>query len=91
MSDGFLSKDLRETLQLMLEHFTPDDEVEYDTDLHKQARAQALEPAGTDNDIDFSVEETRKAVVIMHKKKIPGEDGKLEKGTKVSSGSSPDI
>ena len=57
----------------MLEHFTPDDED--DTGLHKLARFQALELADTDNDIDFTVEETRNAVASMDKKKAPGEDG----------------
>jgi len=59
----------------MLEHFTPDDKEEDDTELHKQARAQALEPAATGDDIDFTVEETRNAVASMDKKKAPGEDG----------------
>jgi hypothetical protein len=57
----------------MLEHFTPDDKE--DTELHKIATAQALEPADTGNDIDFTVEETRNAVSSMDKKKAPGEDG----------------
>jgi len=74
-SDGSLTEDLRETLQIMLEHFTPDDKEEDDTELHKQARAQALEPTATDNDIHFTVEETRNAVASMDKKKAPGEDG----------------
>jgi len=47
---------LSENLQLVLEHFTPDDKQEDDTELHKLARAQALEPADTDDDIDFTVE-----------------------------------
>ena len=63
--DGSLSDDLRETLQLMLEHFTPDDKEEDDNELHKLVRAQALEPADTDDDIDFTVEETRNAVASM--------------------------
>ena len=58
----------------MLEHFTPDDKEE-DTQLHKVARAQALEPADTYDDIDFTVEETRNAVANMDKKKAAGEDG----------------
>jgi len=73
--DGSLTEDLRETLQLMLEHFTPDDKEEDDTELHKQARAQALEPADTDDDIDFTVDETRNVVASLDKKKAPGEDG----------------
>jgi hypothetical protein len=32
--DGSLTEDLRETLQLMLEHFTPDDKEDDDTELH---------------------------------------------------------
>jgi len=58
----------------MLEHFTPDDKKE-DTELHKLARAQSLEPADTDDDIDFTVEESRNAVASMDNKKAPGEDG----------------
>jgi len=49
----------------MLEHFTPDDKEEDDTELHKQATARALEPAATDNDIYFTVEETKNDVASM--------------------------
>jgi len=59
----------------MLEHFTPDDKKEDDTELHKLARDQALEPADTDDDIDFTVEVSRNAVASMDKKKPPNEDG----------------
>jgi len=59
----------------MLEHFTPDDKEEDDTELHKQATARALEYADTDNDIDFTVEETRNAVASMNNKKYPGVNG----------------
>jgi hypothetical protein len=59
----------------MLEHFTPDDKEEDDTELYKLARAQALEPADTDDDIDFTVEKSRNAVLSMDKKKAQGEDG----------------
>ena len=67
--------DLRETLQLMLEHFTLEDKEEDDTSHHKLARAEAREPANTADDTDFTVEETRNAVANMDKKKAPGEDG----------------
>jgi hypothetical protein len=33
--DGSLTDDLRETLKTMLEHFTPEDKEEDDTDHHK--------------------------------------------------------
>jgi hypothetical protein len=36
--DGYLTEDLRETLQLMMEHFIPIHK-EDDTELHKRARA----------------------------------------------------
>jgi hypothetical protein len=49
----------------MLEHFTPDYKEEDDTELHKLARAQALEPADTGDDINFTVAESRNAVVSM--------------------------
>ena len=45
--DGSLTEDLRETLQIMLGHFIPDDKEEDDTKLQKLARAQALEPVDT--------------------------------------------
>jgi hypothetical protein len=72
---GSLTEDLRETLQLMLELFTPDDNEEYDTELHKLARAQALDPADTDDHIDFTVEKNKNAVASMDKNKAPSEDG----------------
>jgi hypothetical protein len=59
----------------MLEHFALDDKIEDDTELHKLASAQALEPAETEDDIHFTVEETRNRVASMDKKEAPGEDG----------------
>jgi len=56
----------------MLEHFTPDDKEEDDTELHKLARAQALVIVDTDGDIDVTVEETRNAVASMDTKESPG-------------------
>jgi len=43
--DGSLTEELRETLQLMPKHFTPED-----TDHDKLARAQARQPADTADD-----------------------------------------
>jgi len=54
-NDGSLTEDLRENLQLMLEHFTTEDKEEDDADHHKLARAQAREPADTADDRDFTV------------------------------------
>jgi hypothetical protein len=74
--DGSLTEDMRETLKLMLEHFTPEDKEEDDTDHHKLDRARAREPAVTFDDKDFTVDETRNVVDGMDKKKAPGEEGK---------------
>jgi len=73
--DGSLTDDLRETLQLMLNHFTTEDKEEDDADHHKVARAQARESADTADDRAFTVEETWNAVASMDKKKAPSEDG----------------
>jgi hypothetical protein len=73
--DGSLTEDVRETLQLMLEHFTLEDKEEDDIDHHKLDRAHAREPAVTADDKGFTVEETRYVVASMDKKKVPGEDG----------------
>ena len=70
--DGSLTEDLRETLQLMLEYFTPVDKEDDDAKHHKLATAQTLEPADTEDDKDFTVEETRKVVARMNKRKAPG-------------------
>ena len=73
--DGSLSEHFRETLQLMLQYFTPVDKEEYNTGHHKLARAQTFVPADAEEDEDFNVEETREAVASMNKRKAPGEFG----------------
>ena len=73
--DVSLTEDLRETLHLMLEHFTPVDKEEDDTEHHKLARAQTVEPADTEDDKYFTVEETRIAVRSMNEEKASWEDG----------------
>jgi len=45
--DGSLTTDTKETLRLMLNHFTPEDNEREDNDYHKVARAQAQEPINT--------------------------------------------
>jgi hypothetical protein len=39
--DGTLTTDLEETVKLMLEHFTPEDNAQDDSEFRKQIRAQA--------------------------------------------------
>ena len=45
--DGTLTADLHETLKYILEHFTPEDNQNDDSDNHKQARTQSQEPTDT--------------------------------------------
>jgi hypothetical protein len=59
----------------MLEHFTPEDKQNDDTDYHTQARTQSQEPVGMAINKDFTTEEIRNAVPSMGNKKAPGEDG----------------
>jgi hypothetical protein len=73
--DGSFPEDLREIVKLMLEHFTPVDKEEDDTEHHKLARAQTVEPADTEDHKYFTVEETRIAVRSMNEKKASWEDG----------------
>ena len=64
-----LTQDLTVTLQLMLEHFTPEDKEDDDTDYHKLARARAREPMDTADDEHFTVEETRRVIKSIDNKK----------------------
>ena len=73
--DGTLTANLHETLKYMLEHFTPEDSQNDDSDNHRQARTQSQEPINTADDKDFTVEEIKNAVASMGNKKAPGEDG----------------
>jgi hypothetical protein len=59
----------------MLEHFTPEDNQNDDSDYHKQVRTQSPEPTDTADDKDFTVDEIKNAVASMGNKKAPGEDG----------------
>ena len=74
-ADGSLTQDLTETLQLMLEHFTPEDREDDDIDYHKLARARAREPMDKADDEQFTVEETRSVIKSMDNMKAPGVDG----------------
>ena len=73
--DGSLTADLSETLEHMLEYFTPEDKEEDDTDNPKLARIQSQEPVDTADDKDFTLEEIRNAIESMGNKKATGEDG----------------
>jgi hypothetical protein len=59
----------------MIEHFTPEDKEDDDTDHHKLARALARESVDTADDKYFTVEETRRVITSMDNKKALGIDG----------------
>jgi hypothetical protein len=73
--DGSLTTDMEETVKLMLEHFTPEDNVQDDSEFHKQIRAQSQGIVNTPDDREFTLAEIRNAVESMNNKKAPGEDG----------------
>ena len=73
--DGSLTADIKETLRLMLKHFTLTDNEHDDNDYHKQVRAQAQRPDTTADDREFTIVEIRNAVNSMDNKDEPREDG----------------
>ena len=73
-SDGTVTTGLAETLNVMMEHFTPEDE-ETNDDYHKLIRAQNKTPVTTEDDKPFTTVEIRDAIYTMNRNKAPGEDG----------------
>jgi len=65
---------MAETLNVLMEHFTPADE-EVTDDCHKLTRAQNKTPVPTEDDKTFTTAEIRDAIYAMNKNKAPGEDG----------------
>jgi len=74
-SDGSLTTDLKETITYMLDYLIPKDEVNNDTDYHNKIRKQIERPIQTANDREYSPEEIRTAIEVIHSKKAPGEEG----------------
>ena len=72
--DGTVTKDLEETINVMMEHFTPADEEETDNDYHKLIRAQNATQVTTEDDKPFTTAEIREAIHALNKNKAPGED-----------------
>jgi len=73
--DGSLNTDMEETVKLILEHFTPEDKVQDDSEFHKQIGAQYQGTANTPDDVEFNLAGIRNAVESMKNKKAPGENG----------------
>ena len=73
--DGTLTSNMEETVKLMLEHFTPEDNMQGDSEFHKQIRVQIQGTVTTPDDREFTLVEIRNAVASLNNKKAPGEDG----------------
>jgi len=73
-TDGLQTKDTAETLQYLLEHFTPEDDNK-DDDEYRRARAQSQLPNGTDDDKEFTVLDIKNAIESLEYKKAQREDG----------------
>jgi len=71
--DGSLTTDTEETVKLMLEHFTPEDNVRQRISQANQAQSQGT--VNTPDDREFTLAEIRNAVESMNNKKALGEDG----------------
>jgi hypothetical protein len=73
--DGTLTTDMEETIKVMLEHFTPEDNVQDDSEIHKQIKTKSQGVVNTPDDREFTLAEIRNAVESMDNRKAPGEDG----------------
>jgi len=63
------------TVTLILEHFTPEDNFQYESEFHKQIRAQTQGTVNNPDDRKFNLEEIRNAVESMNNKNASVEDG----------------
>ena len=73
--DSSLTSNLNETLKVMTDHLTPNDEQSDDTDHHKRIRTLSTEPIQTADDRDYTPAEVKNAIDDLNHKKVPGEDG----------------
>jgi hypothetical protein len=73
--DGTVTSDMAETINVMMEHFTPADDEEKDNDYRKLIRAQNTTKVTTEDDKPFTTAEIRDAIHEMKRNKAPGEDG----------------
>lgn len=74
-TDGTYTADTEETLMYMIDHFTPDDNTDSDTEKQQEMRRQQEEPLNTPKDKEFTQEEIFQVIRKFDSKKAPGEDG----------------
>ena len=72
--DGSLMSDLNETLMVMIDHLTPNDEQSDDTDHHKRIRTLSTEPIQTADGRNYNPTEVKNAMDDLNHKKAPGKD-----------------
>ena len=73
--DGSLTSDTKETLRLMLEYFTSEDNDLDDNNHHKHVRELTDKQPNTSDDREFTREEIGRVIEGMSNKKAPGKDG----------------
>jgi len=73
--DGSLMSDLNETLKVMMDHLTPNNEQSDDTDYHKRIRILSTEPILTADNRDYTPAEVKNTIDNLNHKKAPGEGG----------------
>jgi len=73
--DGAVTSGMEETLNVMMEHFTPADEEVTDNDYHKLIMVRNETPVTTEDDKPFTTTEIRDAIYAMKRNEAPGENG----------------
>jgi len=66
---------MAETINVMMEHFTPADDEETDSDYHKLISARNTIKVTTEDYKPFTTAEILDAIHEMNRNKAPGEDG----------------
>jgi hypothetical protein len=73
--DGTKTENTEETLKLLLDQLTPEDNPQDDTHHHKSVMKQAEQPLHTLNHKEFTKEEVRQVIEGLKQKKAPGPNG----------------
>jgi hypothetical protein len=73
--DRIVTSDTAETVNVMIEHFTPADEEETENDHHKLIRAQNETPVTTEDDKPYTTVEIRDAIPALNRNEAPEEEG----------------
>jgi hypothetical protein len=66
---------MEEPVKVVLEHFTPEDNVQDDSEIHKQTRTKPEGVVNTPDGREFTLTEIRNKVESMNNRKASGENG----------------